>query len=298
MHPRNRHQGRYHFPTLSQSYPELKAFVAPNEYGDESIDFANPEAVKTLNRALLRKYYGITAWDIPKDYLCPPIPGRADYIHQIADLLAEGNRGVVPRIGVKGLDIGVGANCIYPIIGRCEYDWNFVGADVNPVSVASAKTIVEGNSQLTGIELRLQPNEKNIFENIIQPEDRFDFTMCNPPFHGSLEEAQRGTRRKWKNLGKNGKKHEKILVNFGGQGAELWCAGGEINFTLRMIAESAKFSSQVRWFSTLVSKEDVLLKIYQALKNLKAVDYRTLDMSQGQKKSRIVAWTFQSLKQP
>jgi 23S rRNA (adenine1618-N6)-methyltransferase len=39
----------------------------------------------------------------------PPIPGRADYIHQIADLLATCNKKVVPTgADIRILDIGVG----------------------------------------------------------------------------------------------------------------------------------------------------------------------------------------------
>ena len=41
-----------------------------------------------LNRAILMHHYGVKSWDIPAGYLCPPIPGRADYIHSVADLLA------------------------------------------------------------------------------------------------------------------------------------------------------------------------------------------------------------------
>ncbi len=295
LHPRNRHQGRYDFEKLKASYPELSNFVAKNKYGDDSIDFANPEAVKALNRALLKDYYGIVQWDIPANYLCPAIPGRADYIHNIADLLASTRRGIIPKgEGVRGLDIGVGANCIYPIIGHFEYGWNFLGADVNPVSIASASAIIHANQGLgKAIELRLQKSEKNIFEGLIQSGEYFDFTLCNPPFHASLEEAQSGTRRKWKNLGKvSGKVHEKQVVNFGGQGAELWCEGGELTFILNMIRESKVFSLQVGWFTTLVSKEETLPKIEAALKSIGAKDWKVISMAQGQKKSRVMAWAF------
>jgi 23S rRNA (adenine1618-N6)-methyltransferase len=80
LHPRNRHQGRYDFPALIKTTPELAKFVITNPYGKESIDFASPDAVRVFNRALLKAFYGIEHWDIPADYLCPPVPGRADYI--------------------------------------------------------------------------------------------------------------------------------------------------------------------------------------------------------------------------
>lgn len=119
LHPRNVHRGQYDFPLLSEYNPRLSAFVARNAFGKESIDFANAEAVKSLNGALLHQAYGIRDWDIPPQYLCPPVPGRADYLHYLADLLAANNTGVIP-LGkiVKVLDIGTGANCIYPLIGR------------------------------------------------------------------------------------------------------------------------------------------------------------------------------------
>ena len=96
LHPRNQHRTRYDLEELFRKTPELKKFVFINEHELETIDFSNPEAVKTLNKALLKTYYGVIEWDLPTDYLCPPIPGRADAIHYIADLLAESNRGIIP----------------------------------------------------------------------------------------------------------------------------------------------------------------------------------------------------------
>lgn len=140
MHPRNKHSGRYDFEKLTKASPELARFVSLSPRGESTIDFSDPEAVKALNSALLKHFYGVTKWDIPAGYLCPPIPGRADYMHSIADLLASRNGGVIPRgPSVRVLDIGVGANCIYPIIGHYEYGWEFVGSDVDPVAIASAK---------------------------------------------------------------------------------------------------------------------------------------------------------------
>lgn len=290
MHPNNKHKGRYDFERLRAAYPELNSYLSINKYGDETIDFANPDAVRTLNKALLKDYYAIQHWQIPQGYLCPPIPGRADYIHAISDLIG-------PKIGsafTRGLDIGVGANCIYPIIGICEYNWRFVGADINPISIESAEKNISSNVALFGkVEFKLQQNPKNIFKGILEDfeDGTFDFTMCNPPFHSSKEEAVAGTKRKWKNLGKD-KQHEKQIVNFGGQDPELWCEGGEIQFIETMIKESAEFKLRARWFTTLVSKEDSLKKLTSLLKSNLAKEIRILEMEQGQKKSRVLAWSF------
>lgn len=266
LHPRNRHQGRYDFAQLTKSLPELSQFVIRTPYGDSSIDFADPASVKALNRAILKQFYGVEHWDVPEGYLCPPIPGRADYIHYAADLLAQSNGGKVPTgPSVRVLDIGVGANCVYPIIGQSEYGWSFVGSDVDEVALKSAKLIVDSNPSLKGrIELRLQKSSSLIFQGILKPGEKFDLSICNPPFHASLEEAQEGSRRKWKNLGKTsaqGGQTQAPLKNFGGQASELWCPGGEVEFVRRMIAKSAKFSNQCRWFSTLVSKIENLGRI-------------------------------------
>ncbi len=292
LHARNKHRERYDFKLLIQTSPALQPFVKLNDYGNESIDFFNPEAVKMLNKALLKHYYGIEHWDIPNNYLCPPIPGRADYIHHVADVLAQSNKSVVPTgKGIKCLDIGVGANCVYPIIGHHEYGWSFIGADIDPIALDSAQKIIQSNSNLYGaIELRLQPHAKDIFKGIIKKDEWIDVTICNPPFHSSLAEAQSGTLRKLSNL--KSKRITQATLNFGGQNNELWCTGGEERFIKDMILQSVLFSQSVFWFSTLVSKESTLKSIYETLKNVKAVEIKTLPMGQGNKISRLVAWTF------
>ena len=143
LHPRSKHRERYDFKPLIASHPDLERYVKLNIYNDESIDFFDPEAVKSLNTALLKHYYDIEFWDIPKNYLCPPIPGRADYIHHIADVLSSKNFGKIP-IGeqIRCLDIGVGANCVYPILGKKEYGWSFIGSDIDPNCIESSKEIV------------------------------------------------------------------------------------------------------------------------------------------------------------
>ena len=293
MHPRNPHRGRYDFKQLVATNPELAAFVSLNEYGDESINFADPAAVKALNRALLSQVYGIKAWDIPAQYLCPPIPGRADHLHFLADLLADSNGGVIPQgNSIRVLDIGVGANCIYPLIGQREYGWQFVGTDIDAAAIANAQRIVDANGLSDAITLRLQASAAAIFQGVVKPDELFDLSMCNPPFHASLAEARSGTQRKWKNLGIEANKKKIPLLNFGGQSMELCCEGGEEAFVCRMIEESARFRGSCMWFTTLISKSGSLPGVYRAIKYAGAVDNRTIEMAQGQKKSRIVAWTF------
>lgn len=298
LHPRNQHRLRYDFKLLIEKCSELKSFVFINEHhpdtSGETIDFSNPQAVKTLNKALLTTYYDIQNWDIPQNYLCPPIPGRADYIHYIADLLAQSNNGTIPTgTEVEGLDIGVGANCIYPIIGNSVYDWSFVGTDIDEKALNNCSEIIKANPKLIdAISLQQQVEPRFIFKNIITPEDKFAFTICNPPFHKSAEEASKGSLRKVNNL--QDKKVTKAILNFGGQNNELWCEGGELAFITQMIFESAKYPMQCLWFTTLVSKQSHLKSLYKTLNKVNAADIKTIDMVQGQKTSRILAWTFLS----
>ena len=287
---------KYNFPELIQAIPELGAFVKMNAYGNESIDFFNAEAVKLLNKALLKSNYGIAHWDIPANYLCPPIQGRAEYMHQVADLLYKNNPEYLQdkKLGnnIRVIDVGVGANCIYPIVGAHDYNWNFVGTDIDEKAIAASQKIVDANESLQHkITLRHQKNAHDIFHGIILPNEKFHLTVCNPPFHASLQEAQQGNLRKNRNL-KNSR-NAKVQLNFGGHGTELWCEGGEETFIEKMILQSAVYSNQVLWFSTLVSKESTLKKIQLKLEYVDAREMKILPMQLGNKVSRIVCWSFQ-----
>ena len=292
LHPRNKNLERYDLEALIQIKPELKAFVKLNKHGDDSVDFANPKAVKQLNKALLNHYYGIEHWDFPDSNLCPPIPGRADYLHYLADLICEHNFGRFPEGNkISCLDIGIGANCIYPIIGVTEYNWNFIGSDVDPNSIDSAIKIVGKNPKLVRkVECKLQKDYKAMFRGIIGSKDQIDLTMCNPPFHESEEAAQKGALRKVQNL--QGKQKNKAVLNFSGISKELIYEGGEIKFISSMVLQSKTFGNNCFWFSTLVSKQSNLKALYKVLDQVGAIEIKTIPMGTGNKVSRIIAWTF------
>ncbi|WP_341235641.1 23S rRNA (adenine(1618)-N(6))-methyltransferase RlmF [uncultured Sulfitobacter sp.] len=287
LHPRNRHRDGYDFARLVADSPELEAFTVSNPVGQTTIDFQDAGAVRMLNRALLKTYYSINYWDIPANYLCPPIPGRVDYIHYLADLLASSNNQEIPRgPNIKALDIGTGASLVYPLTGQSEYGWHFTGVDIDPAALKSAQQICQSNK--LNIALRQQNNREDIFRGVIKPDDVFHITLCNPPFHASLEKANKGTQRKWSNLGKGNSKK----LNFGGQNAELWCPGGEIKFIARMVEQSMEFADQCLWFSSLVSKKDNLQPLHRILRKAKVADFKVVEMAQGQKTSRFIAWTY------
>lgn len=292
LHIRNRHRNKYNFDLLTKNYQKLSKFVFTNKYKTKTIDFANPSAVKALNTALLRYFYNITFWDIPNNYLCPPIPGRADYIHYVADILSKSNNNKIPKGSkIRCLDIGVGANLIYPLIGNFEYGWSFVGTDINKLALKNAQKIINKNDiKKNIIELRLQKNAKKIFSDIINPKEHFDITICNPPFYKSQQKAHKETSRKVSNL--SGTKQTNPTLNFGGNNNELWCNGGELIFITNMIKESLLYKSNCTWFTSLVAKQIHLPPIYKVLKKINVTHVQTIEMAQGNKKSRIIAWSF------
>lgn len=290
LHPRNRHQNRYDFTALQQACPELTSFVRRSPAGEATIDFADPQAVKTLNKALLAHHYQVKNWDIPDGFLCPPVPGRADYLHHLADLLAESNNGVIPRHATV-LDIGVGANCIYPLIGYHDYGWRFTGSEINDEALKSANAIILANPGLNkAIRLRRQKTPGAVLNGVIHKNELYDAVICNPPFHDSQETAAASSERKRRNLGlKDGP-----ALNFGGQQQELWCEGGEVAFITTLIEESKAFGRQVLWFTSLVSKGDNLPGLYRSLQQAGVEKVVKVEMAQGQKQTRFIAWTFQN----
>jgi 23S rRNA (adenine1618-N6)-methyltransferase len=292
LHHRNKHRERYNFDVLTKACPDLIPFVTKNIHKDLSIDFSNPKAVKMLNKALLKQYYQIDYWEIPQNYLCPPIPGRADYIHYIAELLGAYNYGKIPQgEQIKCLDIGVGANCVYPIIGVQEYGWSFIGADIDPIAITNANKIIDTNSTLQKkVEIRLQNDARDFFYGIIARDELIDLSICNPPFNASQAEANANNLRKLSNL--KGEKVTKPKLNFGGQNNELWYKGGEERFVRNMIRQSKKYSKSCFLFSSLISKQSTLKSAYKVLESSEALEVKTIPMGQGNKTSRLLVWTF------
>ena len=296
MHDNNPHSGSYDMAALSEALPELAPHIIKGQKGQLTLDFSAPLAVKTLNKAILKKDYKIDFWDLPEGYLCPPIPGRVDYLYYLNDLLPELNDR-----NASVLDIGTGANLIYPILGSRLFNWRFVASDIDNIAVNCAKQLAKVNKGLDKqIKVRQQTDASKIFANIISRDEYFDITLCNPPFHASQQDAMKGSERKNKNLKHNKDKRGSSIksnakndsLNFSGQGNELWCEGGELAFINKMIAQSASFKEQVGIFTCLVSKKENVIAIKKSLKEQKVAGFKVIDMTQGNKISRFVAWTF------
>ncbi|MEX6626162.1 23S rRNA (adenine(1618)-N(6))-methyltransferase RlmF [Tenacibaculum salmonis] len=278
LHENNKHKNGYDFKFLKEKYPQISAFVI-EKFDKETIDFSDPVAVKEFNKALLFAYYNIKDWNFPDENLCPPIPGRVDYIHHLADLIAD-------EKDVTVLDIGTGASCVYPLLGTSIYNWNFVATDIDLDSLDYSQDIIDDNNLDAKIKLRQQFDELNILKGITEEDDAFTLTMCNPPFYKSEEEARGANRRKSRNLGNN------TVRNFAGNSNELCYLGGEKAFLHTYLYESSLQPELSKWFTSLVSKKENVKSLQDSAKKLKVKEFKVIPMSQGNKVTRIVCWRF------
>ncbi len=275
MHLRNVHRYGYDFSKLAVTHPALESHLILNPAGATTIDFSKSSSILEFNTALLKHHYGVRYWKLPAGSLYPPIPGRADYIHHIADLVGKGAK--------KGLDVGCGASAIYPILGNAIYNYTMVGSEVDNDSVKHALDNTLKNNQ---IEIRHQSDRSNILTGIIQEDEFYDFTMCNPPFYSSPEEAEKENLKKQRKLGT-----QEDSRNFAGMAHELWCNGGEALFVKRLIKESSAFKNQVGWFTSLLSRKQHINKLEKQAKKQHA-EVKIIPMKTGNKESRIIAWRY------
>ncbi|MFX0557609.1 23S rRNA (adenine(1618)-N(6))-methyltransferase RlmF [Maribacter sp. CXY002] len=276
MHPQNPFLKDYNFDILTKSYPPLGDFVLVNDFGTTTIKFADPKAVKALNTALLKAHYGVD-WAIPEGYLCPPIPGRLDYLLHIKDL--------VGRDKLNLLDIGCGANLIYPILATCHFNWRCVGSEVHLESLMNAQEIICSNVSLSTVKLRHQRIKQNILKDVVWDDDKFDVVVCNPPFYKSRLDAQDKNKRKVKNLALK----ESESLNFGGRSNELWYKGGELAFIRKMVEESLLCKNQVDWFTTLVSQKESVKGVKRAINKAQPSMVKEVSMDLGNKQTRFLA---------
>ncbi|OHX64252.1 23S rRNA (adenine(1618)-N(6))-methyltransferase RlmF [Flammeovirga pacifica] len=286
MHHKNPHKSGYDIDKLCSQMPQLKSHIILTKGNTKSINFHDAESVKLLNKALLKAHYKIKFWDIPKGYLCPPVPGRLDYLLGINDLIKETTN--LSYREIKGFDVGTGANLIYPLLGYSFLGWKFSASEIDDVAINNGINILRENKITPKqIHIKKQNDVNSILKGLIVASDRIAFTMCNPPFYKNEKEALDASRRKNKNLKqKNGENR-----NFGGLNNELWVEGGELEFIIKMIDESTSLKNEVIWFTSLVSNQDHILPLQKKLKKAKA-HYRIIDMGQGQKKSRFIAWSY------
>ena len=310
MHPRNVFAASNpDFAALAATHPRLLPYLVETKDGLHTIDFASWDATFELNRALLDACYGVKHWEVPRGHLCPPVANRANYVHWIEDLLALSRPASASASAagpaLVGLDVGVGASCVYPLIGASLNGWRFVGIDVTDVAVAGARANAAGNPairhlveirdartfRLAGtsptLENQTRTNENDSRgDSLLLPamdeHETFAFCMCNPPFFDSDIQTEEARRRK--NPGSD----------FGGSDAETSCPGGERAFTARLFEDSLALRDRVHWFTTMCGKKETVKHLRRALasRDARVAAVRTTVFRQGKTARWGVAWSF------
>lgn len=278
MHPENKYfENPPDFKLLAAKYPLFDKFVFQNKFGSFSINWKDRNALKELTRTLLIEDFNLSYWDIPDGYLIPSITSRCNYIHWIKDLLNSDEFDLDKNEKIIGIDIGTGANCIYPLLGHQIFNWDFKASDINEESLNIAETIVEENNLKSFITLCHQHDSFKIFENIIKKNDFFFFSMCNPPYFSLEEEI----------------KHDNPNTACEYNSKEVYCEGGEFKFIIRMIEESEKFKFNVLWFTTLIGKKITLDKILKIIsKNSYVKIIKKTTFYQGKLARWGLSWTY------
>jgi 23S rRNA A1618 N6-methylase RlmF len=251
MHPRNRYfRHRPDFAALAAQFGDFAALTTTDSKGRVHVDWKDAAASAALTRALLCADYGLQ-WELPRGFLCPPVPQRANYIHWIEDLLAGPiETAVKPASAVSipavatGLDIGVGASGIYPLLALSLHPaWKMIGTEINPEALASARANVERNGLCPKIDLRLVSTDGGVLVDAINDQDGvIDFCMCNPPFFAAEDDAHKASHYR---------ASEANLL-------ELVTPGGERAFVHRIIADSKTLQGRVRWYTTMVRMRRML----------------------------------------
>lgn len=98
-------------------------------------------ALRALTCTLLKKDFGLDV-EIPLDKLIPTVPLRLNYILWIEDLLS-----ITKKEGeIRGIDIGCGASCVYPLMAAKKYGWKMIATEIDAASLQYAKRNVQRNN--------------------------------------------------------------------------------------------------------------------------------------------------------
>lgn len=290
MHYRNAfREQNLNFKLVAGRQEDLKPFIERRSESQWRLNFKSWVVTRALNSALLIDAYELGMWDLPRFQLCPPVANRANYIHWLEDLLLQSRPSGVAETGasVRGLDVGVGASCVFPLLGASINGWSFVGVDIVDIALSSAIKNVRNNPRIAGlIEIRdgrmsevIPSRNLSKFNTLlgVKNEEQFSFCMCNPPFFDLIQDAKL-------NPG----------TNFGGTTYEMCHPGGEEAFTQRIFDESLVLRERVHWYTTMCGKKRTLRKILHLLEVARVPTIRTTRFLQGRTTRWGIAWSFSS----
>ena len=263
------------FLILIKEFPELKKYIIKHDEKIEefSFDWSNNDLSLLMTKSILNYYFNIKYYDIPKGFLIPPVPSRLNYLNLINELIKD-----IEKENIIGVDIGTGANIIYPILGNSIYCWKFICSEINNESYNNAKIILQNNNLEKNITLIKQANKNNIFITILNQENKYTFSMCNPPYYDyeqeiKIEEKKRDTE-----------------FNFD----EVYYKKGELGFFERYFEESICYKKNIFLFTILIGKKSNSEIIYDKINSynniIKLCDIKKI--MTGNNVRYIIYWSF------
>ncbi|XP_071670269.1 RNA N(6)-adenosine-methyltransferase METTL16 isoform X1 [Patagioenas fasciata] len=300
-------------PTWPPSTPSSSSTCRPPS--PAGLNFKDPEAVRALTCTLLKEDFGLTI-DIPVERLIPTVPLRLNYIHWVEDLIGhqDGDKQVVRR----GIDIGTGASCIYPLLGATLNGWYFLATEVDDMCFNYAKKNVEQNNlsdlikellvvwwcftvlekplakesaSCEGVEPKenswmVKVPQKTLLMDALKEESEivYDFCMCNPPFFANQLEAKGVNSR-------NPRRPPPSSVNTGGI-TEIMAEGGELEFVKRIIHDSLQLKKRLRWYSCMLGKKCSLAPLKEELRIQGVPKVTHTEFCQGRTMRWALAWSF------
>ena len=261
--------------------------------------FSRPGALAALTRALLRRDFSLE-WRPPADRLCPPVPGRLNYLLWAEDLparLALGRLAACavpppppPPLPALSLDVGVGANAIFPLLGArlggfCS---QWLATDIDAVAVAGARAAATraGLPPSALAVLSVEPGGPLLAGALPAAAAAggaplVAVTVCNPPFFASWEEAVESMRRAPARAGA-----------CGGAPHEMATVGGEAAFAGRLADESQPLGERALWFSCMLGKRASVADVSLRLARARVPALRTTELVQGVTRRWAVAWSW------
>ncbi|RMX75906.1 hypothetical protein D0869_11201 [Hortaea werneckii] len=193
-----------------------------------------------------------------------------------------------PGREVKGLDIGVGASCIYGLLAcKTRPKWLMAGIDIDSHSIKHARVNVESNNLANRIRLvQTDTNDPLIPLQQIQCE-RLDFVMTNPPFYDSMQDMQSSYTNK----------HAPPSAICTGSENEMICPGGDVGFVTRILDESLRLRDRVQWYTAMLGKMSSLQRIVSKLKENGIGNFAVTCLQAGHRTKRwAVAWSFRDFR--
>ena len=268
------------FLTLIKEFPELKKYILKqNEDNEEEFqfDWSNNELSLLMDKSILNYYFNIKYYDIPKGFLIPPIPSRINYINLINSIITK----LIKDIDIKniiGIDIGTGANIIYPILGYSIYKWKFICTEINKEAYNNAKLILQKNNLENNINIIKQNNKDNIFISILNRENKYIFSMCNPPYYNYENEIKLEDKKRDNEY------------NFD----EIYYKNGEYGFFQRYFEESICYKNNVFLYTILIGKKINAENIYDKLSSYNDIIkiYNMQKILTGNNVRYIIYWSF------